>query len=79
MQIFQFHVVDTSDYNLMLSIFVVTEDYNRDARSVHIAQRLEATRGVIRFPLGLAPMKLDDDGFMRRFDKFAKDFTYLRS
>ena len=49
MQIFQFHVVDTSDYNLMLSIFVVTEDYNHDARgsirSVHIAQRLEATRG----------------------------------
>jgi hypothetical protein len=79
MQIFQLHVVDTSDYNVMLSIFVVTEDYNRDARgsdrSVHITQRLEATRGVIRFPLGLAPMKLDDDGFMRRFDKFAKDLS----
>jgi hypothetical protein len=52
MQILKLHVVDTSDYNVMLSTFVVTEDYNRDAcgsdLSVHIAQRLEATRGVIR-------------------------------
>ena len=28
-----------------------------------------------RFPLGLAPLKLDDDGFTRRFDKFAKDLS----